>query len=81
MDPALPQMLLGEAQGLEALRCATELLKVPKVLHVGNRRDGAELSRRAFPIFFPTISHVLTRGDSRLPRFGDLDEFGICACA
>lgn len=35
------KMLLGEAQGLEALRCATELLKVPKVLHVGNRRDGS----------------------------------------
>jgi hypothetical protein len=62
MDPALPQMLLGEAQGLEALRCATELLKVPKVLHVGNRRDGAELSRRAFLIFFSDHKPRINQG-------------------
>lgn len=35
-------MFLGEARALEALRSAGgDLLKVPEVLHVANRRDGA----------------------------------------
>lgn len=37
----LLQMFLGEARGLEALRRASDLVKVPEVLHVANRRDGA----------------------------------------
>ena len=49
-DPAAPQMFRGEAEGLEALRGATELLKVPQVLHVGNCRDGADVVKKR--VFF-----------------------------
>ena len=47
-------MFLGEALGLQALAAATELLRVPQVVHVGNRRDGVELNGLIFFFFEKT---------------------------